>query len=136
MHEVSIALAIVDELTERSSLLEGERVTTVLLRVGAMTAVVPEALEFAWELAAQGTAVDGSTLEIERVPLAIACDPCAREIEIESGAIPVCPRCGTPSSRIVRGRELQIVAMEVTDADDAPGGYRTERSAEERALRV
>jgi hydrogenase nickel incorporation protein HypA/HybF len=87
----------------------------VRVRIGAMTSVVPDALRFAWDLATESTLAAGSRLEIEEVPLAIACRTCNAERTIDRGVIPVCPVCGTPSTGIVRGRELLITAMEVTD---------------------
>jgi len=117
MHEVSIALAIVDEIDERSTALDGI-VTAVHVRIGAMSAVVPSALEFAWDLATAGTAIAGARLVIERVPLTIACERCGNQV-VDGPPIPICPGCSAPSSAIVTGRELDIAAVEVLDANPA-----------------
>jgi hydrogenase nickel incorporation protein HypA/HybF len=114
MHEVSVAMAIVDELTERAATTALEKITAVHLRIGALAAIDVQALQFAWELATDGTAASHSELRITHVPLAIACNACGVERTIEHGALPVCPVCNTPSSRIIRGRELEITAMEVS----------------------
>jgi hydrogenase nickel incorporation protein HypA/HybF len=117
VHEVSIALAIIDEISERAIAENIEAIEMVRLRIGVMTGVVPDALQFAWDLAAEGTVAAGSRLEIERVALTIACATCACERPVEDRAIPVpiCAVCGDSSTEIVRGRELLIVAMEVRD---------------------
>jgi hydrogenase nickel incorporation protein HypA/HybF len=117
VHEVSIALAIIDEISERATAENIEAIEMVRLRIGVMTGVVPDALQFAWDLAAEGTVAAGSRLEIERVALTIACATCACERPVEDRAIPVpiCAVCGDSSTEIVRGRELLIVAMEVRD---------------------
>jgi hydrogenase nickel incorporation protein HypA/HybF len=96
-----------------------------------MTGVVPEALEFAWDLATDGTPAAGSRLEIERVPLVIACPSCDAERTIENGTLPVCPVCGASSTAIVRGRELFVTAMEVDD-DAATAGRSAKHSAQEQ----
>jgi hydrogenase nickel incorporation protein HypA/HybF len=114
MHEVSVALAIVDELSERAASAAIEKITAVHLRVGALAAIDVRALQFAWEVATDGTAASHSQLVITHVPLAIACSACGVERTIEGGTLPVCPVCATPSNRIVRGRELEITAMEVS----------------------
>jgi hydrogenase nickel incorporation protein HypA/HybF len=115
VHEASIALAIVDEVCERSAHKNIEKVTCVHVRVGALTSVVPDALTFAWDIAAEGTLAAGSRLEIERVPLAIACRTCdtERTIPLDGLQLPVCPVCAKSSTEIVRGTELLITAMEV-----------------------
>jgi len=113
VHEVSIALTIVSDITERAEAEHIMKITAVNLRVGALTAVVPDALMFAWELTTSGTLAEGSSLSIERVPLAIACAKCDCERTIEDGILPVCPVCSTSSTQILRGRELQITTMEV-----------------------
>ncbi|HET7815327.1 MAG TPA: hydrogenase maturation nickel metallochaperone HypA [Candidatus Baltobacteraceae bacterium] len=130
LHEVSIAMAIVEELVERTSAANVRAITAVYLRIGALTSVVPSALTSAWELTTDGTPAAGSRLEIERIPLTIACKICGRERTIEHSTIPVCPICGTPSANIVRGRELLITAMEV-DYGPAISGRSAEHSAQE-----
>jgi hydrogenase nickel incorporation protein HypA/HybF len=116
MHEVSIALAILQEITERSYGEDWKAVRTVRVRVGALTAVVPEALAFAWELAADGTIAQGSSLDIECLPLVVHCDACATERTLTETMVPCCPSCGR-GANIVSGRELEIVSLEVDDAD-------------------
>jgi hydrogenase nickel incorporation protein HypA/HybF len=115
MHEASIALAIVEEISEQSQGESWEAVTCVRLSVGALTGVVAEALEFAWPFAAEGTIAHASRLVIEHVPLVVYCEDCDAEGTVK-GTLPLCPRCARPVTRIVRGRELEIVSLEVRDA--------------------
>jgi hydrogenase nickel incorporation protein HypA/HybF len=132
VHEASIALAIVDELQERTAGEPVSKVTAVHLRVGVLSSVVPEALTFAWDAATEGTVAWQSRLEIERIPLTIACAPCGSERTIDKGMLPICPVCGASSTEIVRGRELLVTAMEVIYADAAPDGRSTKHPAQER----
>lgn len=129
MHEVSIALAIIDEITERAPR-DGGKVTAIRLRIGALSAVDVGALEFAWELATNGTPAEGSQLKIEHVPLGIFCRSCGVERTI-AGTLPVCPDCATPSDRITQGRELLVTALEVT-YDAQARGSPTEHPAQEQ----
>lgn len=130
MHEASIALAIVDEIAERVPG-GGGKITAVHLRIGALAAVDTAALEFAWELATDGTPASGSQLKIDRVPLAIFCKACGERRTVEHGTLPVCPVCATPSGEILAGRELHITALEVLDDPQARGSP-TEHSAQEQ----
>lgn len=92
-----------------------ERVSAVHVDVGTMAGIVPEALEFSFEIAAQQTLLEGATLVIRTIPLAIFCAVCAQEVE-PSGPLNVrCPICQTPSADIRRGRELDLVSLEIVE---------------------
>jgi hydrogenase nickel incorporation protein HypA/HybF len=115
MHELSIALSLVESATgevERRGL---GPVQALHLRIGRLAGVVPEALRFGWEVATEGTALAGSRLEIEEVPAALHCSVCEQEREVESAWSVRCPACGSLSTRLVRGRELDLVGLDVAD---------------------
>jgi hydrogenase nickel incorporation protein HypA/HybF len=115
MHELSIALSIVDVAQEH---LQGQcpcRVETVQLRLGPLSGVVKEALLSAYELATEGSPLAGSTLEIEDVPVEIQCEKCGKPQPVKSVWEMTCAQCGTPSANIVHGRELEVVSMEICD---------------------
>ncbi|MDQ6931469.1 MAG: hydrogenase maturation nickel metallochaperone HypA [Candidatus Eremiobacteraeota bacterium] len=119
LHEVSIAMSLVEELTERANSEGADRIITVRVRIGAMAGVVVEALQFAWDIATEGTPAEGARLLIEEVPLVVFCPQCDAAKTISGHPILVCPDCGTLTPTIVRGRELQLIAMEVPDAAPA-----------------
>lgn len=116
VHEISIALNLVEALTERAETEHVAKIEAVHIQLGKLSGVVEDALQFAWELATKDTVAEGSTLVVERVPLVVFCERCESERTIRGDPILVCPECATPAPAIVRGRELQLVAMEVTDA--------------------
>ncbi len=84
------------------------------LRIGRLSGVTPDALQFAWELARADTVAADAELCIEDIPVAIFCADCQREGEPVDGGGLVCSACGQAAPTIVRGRELELVAMEVT----------------------
>lgn len=61
MHELGIAMEVVDIVTRRAA---GAQIRRVVLEVGALTAVQPEALTFSFQLASEGTNAQGAALEI------------------------------------------------------------------------
>ena len=115
MHELSIALSIVDRATEEVERHPGALVSAVHLRVGALSGVIKEALLFSWEIACQGSSVEGSRLVIEDVPVTILCARCQKETETHSLQAFSCSTCGQFSSEVIRGRELEVVALELED---------------------
>jgi hydrogenase nickel incorporation protein HypA/HybF len=113
VHEVTVALSLLEGV-EAAARGEGvDRVTVVHVRLGALSGVVRDALLFSWDVATEGTVAAGSTLDIEDVPLVIFCAFCEDERAPIPGTGLVCPDCGNCSPRIVRGREMQLVSMEV-----------------------
>lgn len=115
MHELSIAIGLVELACEEASRQGNVRVEALHLRLGPLAGVVREALLFSFDVAAAGTAVEGSTLAIEEVPLVVRCPRCEEERVLPSTQSFRCPACGTPTPEVVRGRELELVALEVTD---------------------
>jgi hydrogenase nickel incorporation protein HypA/HybF len=76
--------------------------------------VVPSALEFSFELVANGTEVEGAELEMEEVPAAVSCRACAAETQLRE--LPLhCGSCGGFDIEVLRGEELQVESLELED---------------------
>jgi hydrogenase nickel incorporation protein HypA/HybF len=113
MHELSIALSIVDMASEEASRRGASRVDAVHLRLGQMSGVVPRALLTSYDMACEGTMLAGSRLEIEEVPVRILCASCGEPRGIASLQSFTCATCGTPGSEVAQGREIEVVALEL-----------------------
>jgi hydrogenase nickel incorporation protein HypA/HybF len=111
MHELSIAMGIVDVATEEAARRTG-RVVAVHLKLGPLSGVVADALSAAFELARESTPLAGAALVIEEVPVAAYCPACAVERVVSFPHLS-CPVCGTPTPKVVRGRELEVTALEL-----------------------
>lgn len=116
MHELSIALSLIELADETLREYPGERVMTVHLKIGHLSGVVPDALRAAFELAREGTRLSEAVLNIECVPVKLACDQCQGEQLAESVQCLRCSVCGSLSSRVIQGRELDLWALEITDS--------------------
>ena len=115
MHELSIALSLV-QLAQDAALQAGAvQVKRVQIEVGAMSGVVPEALELSFTIATRETLLEGAELKITCVPVVIFCAPCGQEVEPTSSVSICCPSCGTPSGDIRRGQELDLVSLEIVE---------------------
>lgn len=119
MHELSIAMSLVEVASEEARRLHPARVEALRLRIGPLSGVVIEALTFSFDLAARDSEIEGARLVIEAVPLVVYCPTCDAEREIPSPQHLRCSECGTSTPEVRRGRELELFALEVTE-DVAP----------------
>ena len=113
MHEVSIAMGIVDAALEEAERRGGLQVSAVHLRLGALSGVVKDALLFSYEMACQHTALQGSRLIVEDVPVVVFCPQCKERRALPSIQSFACPECGAPTRDILQGKELEVFALEV-----------------------
>lgn len=112
MHELSIALSMIEQIEEETEKHGGGTVEAVYLRIGVLSGVDTQALRFAYELACEGTDLAASRLEIESVPLLVYCPQCCTTHTPDPQSI-LCPRCLTPEQEILQGRELEVRALEI-----------------------
>lgn len=108
MHELAISQSLVDAVAERT---DGASVIAVNLRVGLLAGVVPDAMQFCFELVTEGTALQGARLEIEKIPGRAVCRTCEDEFDL-GDLILLCP-CGSADVEVVSGRELAVHSVEV-----------------------
>jgi hydrogenase nickel incorporation protein HypA/HybF len=113
VHELSIAQALVEAAEAAAREAGGTRVTCVRVTIGALSGVAPDALRFSYDVVSDGTMLQGSTLEITEQPLVAACPTCARDVEVPSVQDLTCPVCGTPAGVIRKGREMDLMSLDV-----------------------
>jgi len=112
MHELSIALGILDVAVEQAERLGTSPVLAIHLKLGPLSGVVKESLLAAYELAREGTPLENAALVIQDVPAQVCCSGCGVVRAVLSIQQLYCPDCGSPPARIDGGRELEIVALE------------------------
>ncbi len=113
MHELSIALSMIEMASEEAARRGDVRVGAIHLKLGPLSGVVKEALLFSYEVACEGTPLEGSQLVIEEVPVVVFCPLCREEKTLVSIQRFFCPDCATPTSQVIRGKELEVVALEI-----------------------
>jgi len=113
MHELSIAMSIVDAAAEEATRLGAKQINAVHLKLGPLSGVVKEALLFSYGLACDGTTLQGSRLLIEDVPVVAYCERCQQPQQIDSIQRFTCSVCGQLTSEVVQGKELLVTALEI-----------------------
>ena len=119
VHELSIAMSLVDIACEELPRLgDGARIIALRVRLGPLSGVVKESLLFSFDVAANGSPLEGARLEVEDVPITAYCERCEAVRELSLTRPSCCPVCDGHVPDITSGRELQLVALEVRDAAD------------------
>ena len=113
MHELSIALSILEQLQAESENRGGVKIAAVHLRLGPLSGVVKEALLSAYDLARQDTPLADCSLLIEETSIRVYCPRCKAQRGVPSIYEIRCAACGTPSPDILAGREMEITALEI-----------------------
>jgi hydrogenase nickel incorporation protein HypA/HybF len=108
MHELSIANGIVEICAEHAG---DARVTRVRLEIGQLSAVMPDAVRFCFDVCARNTVVEGAALEIIETPGRAVCRDCGCEVALVQ-LVGRCV-CGSANLRVIAGEELKIREMEV-----------------------
>jgi hydrogenase nickel incorporation protein HypA/HybF len=114
MHELAIAQGVLDIVRQYVPENEAGSIHSVRVRIGRLSGVVPESLDFSFEAIVAGTPWQSAKLQIEHVPALSQCRNCGAEFEIEELAFR-CPACGSTDISLIAGRELQVVEIEVED---------------------
>lgn len=114
MHELAIAQGVLEIVQQYVPEEQAGLIRSVRIRVGQLSGVVPESLEFSFEAIVAGTPWREAKLQIERITAMSRCNGCAASFEIED-LVFCCPACGSTDIRLVSGRDLQVVEIEVAD---------------------
>jgi hydrogenase nickel incorporation protein HypA/HybF len=109
MHEMAITQSVIDAVCEHAA---GRRVHSVRVQVGALCAAVPDAMQFCFDMATDGTVAAGARLDLDVQPGSARCRTCGQEFGL-SDLIVLCP-CGSADVEVLAGRDLRIVSMEVS----------------------
>ncbi len=127
MHEFSAACSIVDAAVAAAVKHHAKRVTAVFIEIGQFTFLIPEQLEFNFEIASRKTVIEGAKLVITIKKGRVMCNDCGTEGEAQSiPDIPdqiamfapmKCPNCGSSATVITGGKEFIISNIEAEISD-------------------
>jgi hydrogenase nickel incorporation protein HypA/HybF len=114
MHELGIAQNIMDIVQQAVPADQAGAVRAVRVRVGQLSGVVPESLDFCFSVLVNDTGMRQARLAIEQVPTISECRECAHRFPMEDLAF-FCPACKSTSLNLISGKELEVVEIELAD---------------------
>jgi hydrogenase nickel incorporation protein HypA/HybF len=115
MHELSIASAILEKVEAESRRYPDARFVRVGIRIGELSAVDPDALQFGFTALVKDSGFESLELAIEFCARRQLCPGCSFEFAAPESETS-CPQCGETETACVAGHELDIAYMEVEDA--------------------
>ena len=119
MHEMGIVQSIMEILEQQAAMYQVKKIVRINLEFGALTAVMPDAVRFAFDILSKDTVADGAELDIKIIPIKVHCIDCSN-VQIMEVYQPFCPSCNSASLQIIEGRdEMRIASMEVEDEADS-----------------
>jgi len=113
MHEASIALSVIDIAEKQCREAGYSRIKGIELRIGNASGVLPDALMTAFDIVKLETMAEGANLVIESIPLGGLCRTCETQFTTNDQFILACPDCSSKDFTLDRGRELDIIEIEV-----------------------
>ena len=114
VHEVSVALGMVDELRKIAEKNSASKILNVKLKIGRMSGIVSDSLKFAFDaVKLEHPFLSSAEIVIEEVPLAYRCNECNRSFDTDNMYFPSCPDCDSYNLTLLSGEEQHIENVEI-----------------------
>lgn len=117
MHELSIAQSIYETVLREMEIRELAEVSTVGVRVGALSGVMADALQFSFEAIIIDSPLAGCKFTIEEIPVHGSCQSCGKAFVVKDFLF-CCPICQSGQIEVTQGYELEIAYLEVRGKDE------------------
>ncbi len=112
MHELAITQSILGIAQKAAAEHGATQVKSVRIMLGEYSGVVPQCIQYYFDVASKDTIAQGAVLDIRRLPVIIRCGTCGEESTIDKMHV-VCPLCGGTEIKLIQGREFYIESIEV-----------------------
>lgn len=106
MHELSIAMALVEQIEAIAQKEQIVSVEVVELVLGVYSGVDPKALEFVFPMAVEQTCAAGARLKLEQRGVQVRCESCGHEFSVADYIPSSCELCGGGDLSTSGGQEI------------------------------
>ncbi|ARV59544.1 hydrogenase maturation nickel metallochaperone HypA [Nostocales cyanobacterium HT-58-2] len=114
MHEVRMMQSLLESAVKRAQKEGVQHIGLIQMRVGEASGVVPDSLEFAFDIAQRGTIIaEDAKLQVEYLPVRCYCANCNIEFH-PINQIYECPECRQPHCEVHQGKEFELAFLEVS----------------------
>ncbi|HPU79431.1 hydrogenase maturation nickel metallochaperone HypA [Accumulibacter sp.] len=112
MHEMSLAMGVLQIVEDAARAQRFRRVRSVLLEIGELSMVEAEALRFCFDAVSRGTLAEGAALNVVEVAGQGLCFNCNMTVPLAALYDP-CPACGGHPVQATGGTEMRVKELEV-----------------------
>ena len=119
MHELSVCVALMQQVERVAREHRATRVDRILLQIGPLSGVEAPLLQNAFPVASAGTLAENAELVIESIPVRVRCTSCEAETEAAPNRL-VCGACGDWRTRVVSGEEMLLARLELVEPEERP----------------
>jgi hydrogenase nickel incorporation protein HypA/HybF len=112
MHELAVTQNLLDLAIRHAEEAHSEKITDLYLVIGELSSFVGDAIQFYWDIIAQGTLAEGSKLHIRRIDAELQCLDCSARFHFNMETF-ICPECESTRLKIATGEEFLLEAIEV-----------------------
>jgi hydrogenase nickel incorporation protein HypA/HybF len=111
MHELSISENILNIVENEAHKHNLKRIKEIIIKTGEISDIIPENLEYCFEIISKGTVAEGAKIIVEKLPIKILCLDCGKEFTIKKSNLQ-CPECNSKNLKLTGGNEFFIESME------------------------
>lgn len=114
MHELPVTQSIINICSEEAEKNNAKKVSKINLKIGDLSGLVPDCIQYYFDIISENTIVQGAELVIEKVSVKMLCNKCGYQGAMNLETFD-CPKCKSKDVKIVGGKEFYIDTMEVDD---------------------
>lgn len=113
MHELSIAMGIVDIAEKETAKAKAEKVELIELEIGTLAGIEFDSLDFVWSSAVKDTVLENAIKKINIIHGEAKCSDCETVFKLDN-IYDACPNCNSYLKGIIKGKELLVKSLEVS----------------------
>ncbi len=113
MHELSVAIGIVNIAEKETKKANKTKVELIELEIGSLSGVELDSLEYVWNVAVKGTVLENAKKKIDYIEALAKCLECESVFEVKN-VYDNCPKCKSYFKNIIKGKELRVISLEVS----------------------
>lgn len=116
MHELSVCIALVDQVERVAKGRAAAEVARIVVKLGPLSGIEPQLLLRSYPIAAKGSVAENADLKIDRTEVVVHCTQCDCESMVAPNRL-LCGECGDFRTRIISGDEMILQSVEFRAAD-------------------
>lgn len=115
MHELPVTESIVRIAVEEAERHKAKKINEIRIKVGELSGLVPECIQYYFDIISSGTITEGAQLKIYKIPITMKCSSCGFVGETKDFTDNKCPGCMSTQMKMVGGNEFYIDSLEVEE---------------------